>query len=106
MIRPRTLLPACLALALVGCARPAPAGNSLSALDNELINAAETGDPQLANATATAETPATRPGDCHAGGRSGGCTAAEVINALGCGKSFALGLGWAPRLPPRGELYP
>jgi len=107
MIRPRIIFLTCLALALAGCARRAPVNNSLSSLDNELINAAEADDPQVDNAATAAAAAATRPGeDCHAGGRSGGCAAAVTVNAPGCGKSFALGLGWATRLPAGLELYP
>lgn len=105
MIRPRIIIAAYIVLALTGCGRPAPAGNSLSTLDNELLNAAETSDSQAANAVA-AQAPATRPGeDCHAGGRSGGCTAAETVKAP-CSKRFDLGLAWATRLPAGLELYP
>jgi hypothetical protein len=111
MIRSHVIVPACIALVLTSCARPTPAGNSLSALDNELINAAEAGDPQVADAIAAANgsapAAAARPDDdCRAGGRNGTCTAAATVGAPGCGTRFALGLGWATRLPAGLELYP
>jgi hypothetical protein len=103
----------CLALSLGGCAKPAPAGNSLTALDNELVDSVAGGDAQVANAIdgpaadshAYAQaTPAIH--DCHTGGRSGDCMAAEAVKAPNCSNQFVSGLNWATRLPAGIELYP
>jgi hypothetical protein len=80
----------------------------LSALDNELVEAAS-GDPLVANPIAAGTGSAlarSAADDCHAGGRSGSCNAAEMVQAPGCGGRFALGLAWATRLPAGLELYP
>jgi hypothetical protein len=106
---------ACLVLgvSLAGCAKPAPAGNSLTALDNELVDSAARGDAQVANAIAgqpAAEQPRAQatpaPHDCRSGGRSGDCMAAEAVNAPNCANQFVSGLNWATRLPAGIELYP
>jgi hypothetical protein len=101
-----------LGLSLAGCGRPAPAGNSLTALDNELVDTAVAGDPQLANTSdgpADVQLRARASPDAHgcpSGGRSGDCMPAETITAPNCSKEFLSGLKWATRLPPGIELYP
>jgi hypothetical protein len=103
-----------LGLGLTGCAKPAPAGNTLTELDNELVDSAAGGDPQATRAIEGAKI-AERSGqpqampighDCRSGGRSGDCMAAEAINAPNCGNQFISGLNWATRLPAGIELYP
>ena len=109
MVLRHSLFPLCLALGLVGCAKPSSTGDSLNALDNELLNSVTADDLQAATAKGAGSAlprSAWAAGDCHAGGRSGHCTAAETVNAPGCSKRFALGLSWATRLPPGLELYP
>jgi hypothetical protein len=110
----RTIFAACVALglSLAGCGRPAPTVNSLTALDNELVDTAVGGDLEIANSS---DRPAEdQPGararpeahGCPSGGRSGDCLPAETIRVPNCSKEFTSGLKWATRLPAGVELYP
>jgi hypothetical protein len=100
-----------LAAGLAGCGKPAPADNTLTELDNDLIDTAarEARQATAESPAGAAPPPAARLSlgrDCHAGGRSGDCSAAEIVTAPHCDKQFTTGLRWATRLPAGIELYP